>query len=299
MLRWIGKIILLSPCFFTNSTVFAEQIPEFLRSQQEFQDFKNQTESDFTDYKQKLRDAFAEYKRQAALIWGEKDAGIPDSKTWISYRDGLYERSIVDFEQGTVLVQIAIKREDANQRELVRKRIQQAVLNTLNQQVDRRSIIAMAAQPIAPDGPGPAVLKDQVAKEDGTSLNMNEVVEFAAAASYTVDEKVITGKDGQHRVVISKRLKLVSDHILKRALKYRDTVDRHSSLRKVARELVFAIMETESVFNPTARSNAPAFGLMQLVPSSGARDAYRYIYKQDRIVSDTYLYVPANNIELV
>ena len=37
---------------------------------------------------------------------------------------------------------------------------------------------------------------------------------------------------------------------------------------------------------------------MQLVPKSGARDAYNYIYKQDRLLSDTYLYVPANNIEL-
>ena len=37
---------------------------------------------------------------------------------------------------------------------------------------------------------------------------------------------------------------------------------------------------------------------MQLVPTSGAREAYRYLYKQDRIVSDTYLYNPGNNIKL-
>ena len=37
---------------------------------------------------------------------------------------------------------------------------------------------------------------------------------------------------------------------------------------------------------------------MQLVPTSGARDAYRYLYKKDRIVSDVYLYKPSNNIRL-
>jgi membrane-bound lytic murein transglycosylase C len=57
-------------------------------------------------------------------------------------------------------------------------------------------------------------------------------------------------------------------------------------------------METESMFNPVARSGAPAFGLMQLVPTSGARDAYRYVYKEDRVVSDTYLYNPENNVRL-
>ncbi len=57
-------------------------------------------------------------------------------------------------------------------------------------------------------------------------------------------------------------------------------------------------MQTESSFNPKARSHIPAYGLMQLVPKSGARDAYNYVYKKDRMVKGKYLYVPANNIEL-
>ena len=57
-------------------------------------------------------------------------------------------------------------------------------------------------------------------------------------------------------------------------------------------------MQTESSFNPKARSHIPAYGLMQLVPKSGARDAFYHVYKKDRLLKDTYLYVPANNIEL-
>ena len=35
---------------------------------------------------------------------------------------------------------------------------------------------------------------------------------------------------------------------------------------------------------------------MQLVPKSGARDAYLKVFKRDKIVRPTYLYDPENNI---
>ena len=37
---------------------------------------------------------------------------------------------------------------------------------------------------------------------------------------------------------------------------------------------------------------------MQLVPKTGARDAYQWIYKKDKFISGRYLYKPRNNVEL-
>ena len=96
----------------------------------------------------------------------------------------------------------------------------------------------------------------------------------------------------------STQLKLVPDHIRKRAAVYLNDVNAQSQRQNLPPALVLAVMETESYFNPVARSSAPAFGLMQLVPTSGAREAYRYVYNQDRVVSDAYLYDSKNNIEL-
>lgn len=62
--------------------------------------------------------------------------------------------------------------------------------------------------------------------------------------------------------------------------------------------LIYAIIEQESSFNPAAQSWVPAYGLMQLVPKSGGRDAYRYVHKKDVIPTAEFLFDPERNIEL-
>ena len=91
---------------------------------------------------------------------------------------------------------------------------------------------------------------------------------------------------------------MVPDHLQRRAKKYRQRVAHEAKRQQLDIPLIFAIMETESFFNPKARSPVPAFGLMQLVPSSGARDAYRFLHKQDKLVTDRYLYDADQNIEM-
>jgi len=91
---------------------------------------------------------------------------------------------------------------------------------------------------------------------------------------------------------------LVPDHLRKRAEGYRELVAEYANRFELDPKLVFAVMHTESHFNPKARSHIPAYGLMQLVPTSGGREAYRYVYKKDEVLPAGYFFVPAQNIEL-
>jgi soluble lytic murein transglycosylase-like protein len=143
------------------------------------------------------------------------------------------------------------------------------------------------------------LLTRQVRLADGTPVTPDNASDFArhVAASPSSDKR-ITGSDGRSRRVVSAQFDLVPDHVRIRAERFRPMVTEYAAKYGVYPPLVYAIMHSESSFNPRARSHVPAFGLMQLVPRSGARDAYRYVYKHDKLVSGSYLFNPRNNIEL-
>jgi membrane-bound lytic murein transglycosylase C len=91
---------------------------------------------------------------------------------------------------------------------------------------------------------------------------------------------------------------LIPNHVRVRAEQFKELIFRHSREQQVDAALLFAVVHTESNFNPRARSSAPAYGLMQLVPSSGARAAYVFLFGRDEVVSAEYLYDPSNNVRL-
>ncbi|WP_440903096.1 transglycosylase SLT domain-containing protein [Catenovulum sp. SX2] len=61
--------------------------------------------------------------------------------------------------------------------------------------------------------------------------------------------------------------------------------------------LMLAIMHTESHFNPQAQSHIPAYGLMQIVPSTASVDVNRFLFKKDDSMSKDELFTPDKNIE--
>lgn len=252
---------------------------------------------EFETYKQKLLTAFAQYKKQTGKVWGDKNNVLPQANNWVSFQGDLAHRSVVDFEQGIISVEIALPAQQTISASEARRQIEATILKALNQGADNRSMIEISQQPVAVSS-GPAVLTGLIANAQGDAVNQQDYANIAAQTAASASTTNIRGNDGVNRVVYHTQLQLVPDHIRKRAVVFQDDVNAQSQRQNLPPALVFAVMETESYFNPVAKSSAPAFGLMQLVPTSGAREAYRYVYNQDKVVSDTYLYDAKNNIEL-
>lgn len=75
-------------------------------------------------------------------------------------------------------------------------------------------------------------------------------------------------------------IQLPKDATIKRSRIYYERVKKEASRQQLPIALIFAIMHSESSFNPMARSYVPAYGLMQIVPHTAGIDAYYYLYKR-------------------
>ena len=147
------------------------------------------------------------------------------------------------------------------------------------------------------DGP---LLLDQIRMVDGRPVSPSMVRDFAEELLENHPPKLekITGKDGIERLTVSIEFTLVSNHVEIRARKFYPMVWKQAEKYDVDPAVVMAIIHTESMFNPMARSNAPAYGLMQLVPDGGGLEAYNTMSEESRKLTPQYLYDPEYNIEL-
>jgi membrane-bound lytic murein transglycosylase C len=258
---------------------------------------KIKTDKELIQYNKEILQAYNNYREKAAEVWGENNAVVPDAKRDVVYRNNLTQRSIVDYEQGTVNVELSLN-DDITDSHSYEDRLAHAIEQAILEPPDERSIIDIAEHPEPPPSDKSPALEGMVANQDGSVLTTDALNSFKKHQARRMKRSFIIGRDGKKRVLISTQFHLVPDHIKKRAIKFRDAVDRNAALHRIPAPLIYAIIETESSFNPRAKSHIPAFGLMQLVPKGGARDAYKYLFRKDKVVKESYLYKPNKNIEL-
>jgi len=143
-------------------------------------------------------------------------------------------------------------------------------------------------------------LLDQIRMTDGRPVPQFLIKEFAREVVDKQPNKVekVIGADGIERLAVTVEFELVSNHLEIRARKFQPLVQKYASQFDVDPALITAIIHTESKFNPYARSDTPAYGLMQLVPHTGGKEAYRHVSGRNLKPTPQYLYEPDNNIKL-
>lgn len=229
---------------------------------------------------------------KAGEKWGKKEAKVPTKKQFVKYTQNYMSRAVVDFDQGEVIVETLDVRDPAGS-------LQNAIVTTLLTPDDPRSVDLFSDKAVTLSSDEEPYLKGLVVNEKGQAIADPKAAE--AFAQYLIKEKQeqrSVDVDGKNKNAAFVKIAMVSNFSNKQAQKYSKMVDKYAAQYKISPSLVYAVIRTESNFNPYAVSPVPAYGLMQLVPSSGGRDAYRRATGNDGIPSKEYLFDANNNIEL-
>jgi membrane-bound lytic murein transglycosylase C len=224
--------------------------------------------------------------------WGPKEVKLPEKKKYVKYTQEYRSRAIVDFDHGQITVETV---DDKNPRDSLSR----AVVVTLLTPQDPRIVDVFSDKDIPVSGNQEPYLLGLVVDQQGKPVRTQ--AEAESFARYVLDNQLgtrIIEQDATKKEATYVTISMVVNLPQKQAEKYRSVVLRYAEQYQMSPSLVFAIIRTESNFNPYAVSSVPAYGLMQLVPTSGGREAYRRAKGEDVAPTRDYLFDPGNNVEL-
>lgn len=238
--------------------------------------YQEQVSREYEAYEAEQRRQLEEMEREILRKWEEFRQDTREEN--VEYSADRNARSSVNYKEGTVEVEVIADANDPQAEQKAQAEIQKKLADIAKRKNTDQ----------------------QLQTSQGTAVTPTNSESFAKEVVQKQDVRAVTYKarDGQERTKYSVKVTMVPNHIQIRAGDFKDEVGKQAKRFDIDPTVAMAIMHTESYFNPRAKSHIPAYGLMQLVPKSGARDAYIYIYKKDRLLKSDYLYIPPNNIEL-
>ena len=280
-IAFVVFIILLCPRI-KSQDVEKSDLEKFREKyQQDLNQFNRQNDDAYEIFKKQQDNQFEIFKTEVEKRW--QNFKKSTQTKFVRYSENLDSRSEIDFEKGIIEVEVQIEDTEESAQSIEKK-----VLEEL------KAIVSVK------DAESISIVEDQLPKE---ILQPQENIFDNNKARKFIQKKKpkktnVVAKDKKKRATYSIKVPLVKNHLSKRAKKYEKIIYAQAERFDLSPSLVMAIVHVESHFNPMARSHIPAFGLMQLVPESGGRDAYSKLFGRDWIPSDKYLYSPKKNVEL-
>ena len=298
------KLLLLTlvfSCFGCYAQVETEY-ERFVREQNEkMQQMKKDNEEgiarlqkEYEDYVKAEKEAYDRYVKEREVTWGKGNVKESTQKDWVEYSKDGNSRSSVDFETGEATIEIIQEPGKPVDQKKIEESLKVLITNkgtTKDYDSEVEKAVPLQDKP---------VLENQVVTPSGekvTEQNIDKNVK-EIAENVKPEVKTIKGSDNVERQVVTIKLELAPDHIKTRAKDYINEVQKYCDKFGVDPALAFAIMQTESSFNPKAKSYVPAYGLMQIVPRTAGADCAQSLKKPFSAPTDNYLYEPENNLEM-
>ena len=261
--------------------------------QKRFEEFQREQATALQSFRNQEETAYRQYVEEIQRKWNEFLSSSKEQ--WVDYSDDTDTRTIVNFEEkeqpedtkGQVTIETLVPADEPDVLDKAKAQLEAQVEKFLTPKPEE-----------AAETPS---LEGQVKTQKGepvTPENLKTFVREGILPQAKVDPEPIPSKDGVERVKVTVTIPMVPGHLRIRAEKFLESIRKYSEQHKVEVPLVLALVQTESYFNPLAKSHIPAFGLMQIVPKYGGLDAYRYVFKEDKMPTPRFLYEANNNLLL-
>ena len=274
-----------------NADEFSEwkgkQDQEFAQSKQEFSDWKAKEDAEFKAYLKAQKEAFDEYNKDIKKFWPVSETST--NKKWVEYNKNYTTKKSVDFEKQSINLEVIAK----NEKE-AKKKIEELYMHLLNDSIKsayekdklEEKILQKLKKPKQILASDEKIISDILTTEDMKKMYLDMKKQKLKVVKY------------KGKFIYKANIKMPAQSMIRKAKIYTKDVNKSSNKEKIPAELIYAIMHSESSFNPMARSHIPAFGLMQIVPRSAGVDSYKYLYGKRKILSSSYLYNSAKNIKI-
>jgi len=266
------KVIFFLSCSFLCNVVFALGLNTInyksykKKINQEYSLYKKEQEKGFLNYKK----LFQEYKERILKEWG-KYAELPSKTSYVIYKKNIKEK--IDFKNRKIELLIKAK----NDKEL-KKRILSGFNDiktlTISNGVKRNKLLYALTKG-----------KNVSGRNCNTPIINKKYIDLRKISIVRLQKNLYQ---------IS--LEIPQSYYLEKAKKYKLIVSKMSSKFNMPESLIYAIIETESAYNPLAVSSVPAYGLMQIVPVSAGKDVMKTLYNKNYVPTPRILFNPKYNI---
>lgn len=229
---------------------------------------------------------FSKLEKNIDKVWGEKQRQLPEKKKYVKYTNHYQDRAYIDFEKGIVRVETIAKYSSLTH-------LKSAIVTTLLTPDSPNDVDVFSSKEI-PELKEEPFLYKQVLDQDKQPIRWKWRAE--RYAQNLIENKLQT-KQSANKKIYSVEFDLVKNSEEIRSYKYSSLVQQASKRYNIKESLIYAIIKTESSFNPYAVSHANAYGLMQVIPKTAGKDVFQKIKKRKDQPTKAYLFSPSNNID--